>query len=178
MNNNEIQLERKTIASERELISKTWNFLTSEDDEASNEGPLSPQSQQFPTRHHRQRSQPPSLKFFKVSLLRNPNDNSNNNNKNHTKKLPAGIHTYPFELFLPGSLPETVNTELGKVSYCLYAKASRSKFAPSIKYRQNVEILRTIPEHVNAEGIGFAREFNNMVKYNISHFMLHKLHIL
>ncbi|RHZ79546.1 hypothetical protein Glove_144g25 [Diversispora epigaea] len=174
--------DRKTVASEKELISKTWNFLPSEDDEISNEGSFSPtspisprssiQQQQSPIQQREQQERRDlRLKFFKTSLLRksnNNNNNNNNNNKMHIKKLPAGIHTYPFELFLPGDLPETVNTELGKVSYCLYAQASRSRFTPKIKYRQNVEILRTIPEHVNAEGIGFAREFNNMLSYEIS----------
>ncbi|CAG8510165.1 311_t:CDS:2 [Diversispora eburnea] len=50
-----------------------------------------------------------------------------------------------------GDLPETVNTELGKVSYCLYAQASRSRFTPKMKYRQPVEILRTIPDHLSYE---------------------------
>ncbi|CAG8514505.1 8320_t:CDS:2 [Scutellospora calospora] len=83
-------------------------------------------------------------------------------------KLPSGIHTFAFEKFLPGNLPETINTNLGNVSYTLYAKASRSKFLPKLRLNQPIEILRTIPDHINSQGIAVAREFNDMLSYEIS----------
>ncbi|CAG8558646.1 19375_t:CDS:2 [Racocetra persica] len=88
--------------------------------------------------------------------------------KSTTTKLPAGIHTFAFEKFLPGNLPETINTDLGTISYALYAKASRSKFLPKLRLHQPIEILRTIPDHINSQGIAVAREFNDMLSYEIS----------
>ncbi|CAG8630222.1 29474_t:CDS:2 [Gigaspora margarita] len=87
---------------------------------------------------------------------------------NFVAKLPAGIHTFSFEKFLPGNLPETINTALGTVKYELYAKASRSKFLPKLRLHQPIEILRTIPDHINSQGIAVAREFNDMLSYEIS----------
>jgi hypothetical protein len=71
-------------------------------------------------------------------------------------------------LYLPGNLPETANTELGTVSYYLKAKAYRSRLSSKINLIQEVEILRTLPEHINSQGIGFAREFNDLLSYEIN----------
>ncbi|CAI2176194.1 4535_t:CDS:2 [Funneliformis geosporum] len=62
----------------------------------------------------------------------------------------------------------TTNAELGKVEYYLTAKASRSRLSSNIRLQQQVEILRTIPDHLNSQGIGFAREFNDMLSYEIN----------
>ncbi|RIB11915.1 S-antigen, C-terminal domain-containing protein [Gigaspora rosea] len=131
--------ERKKFKTE--IISHKWKFIIPQEEDEE-------QQQQEPKR--------------KKKFLRNPF------RKSTIAKLPAGIHTFSFEKFLPGNLPETINTALGTVSYELYAKASRSKFLPKLRLHQPIEILRTLPDHINSQGIAVAREFNDMLSYEIS----------
>ncbi|CAG8712240.1 16262_t:CDS:2, partial [Funneliformis caledonium] len=65
-------------------------------------------------------------------------------------------------------LVQTTNAELGKVQYYLTAKAYRSRLSSKIRLQQQVEILRTLPDHINSQGIGFAREFNDMLSYEVN----------
>jgi hypothetical protein len=112
---------------------------------------------------------------FRIKSLSNKFSNSSlnsastyNSSSSYKTSLSSGTHTYPFELFLPGSLPETTNTELGTVKYYLKAKAYRSRLSPKIRLLQEVEILRTLPDHINSQGIGFSREFNDLLSYEIN----------
>ncbi|CAG8493377.1 10089_t:CDS:2 [Acaulospora morrowiae] len=153
--------DRKTLLEERELISHTWKFLTITNEEIVEESIDDRESMEAENLKAR-------FKFLTPNFRRGVSKNGDRKNSHVTEKLPAGIHTYPFELFLPGNLPETVNTELGNVSYYLHAKATRSRFKPNIILHQPIEILRTIPDHVNTQGIAFSREFNDMLSYEIS----------
>ncbi|RIA90868.1 S-antigen, C-terminal domain-containing protein [Glomus cerebriforme] len=143
--------DKRTISEEREIISHSWEFI--EPSKKSNYNVMNP---------------------FRFKLLTNtfsnfPSSSSSSlNSSSSSFKLSMGTHTYPFELYLPGNLPETTNTELGTVKYYLKAKAYRSRLSPKIRLSQEVEILRTLPDHINSQGIGFSREFNDLLSYEIN----------
>jgi hypothetical protein len=82
--------------------------------------------------------------------------------------ISAGTHKYPFELFIPGNIPETVDTERGTVNYKLSATAIRSGLFPNLHVSQNVTIIRTVLEERNSEGIAIASEWNNQLGYEIT----------
>ncbi|CAG8499565.1 9694_t:CDS:2 [Acaulospora colombiana] len=147
---------------EREIISHTWKFLTVTNEEIAEEDESIDCRELTETTNLLK----PRFRFLSSSFRKSHRERSSARGNSHiTEKLPAGIHSYPFELFLQGNLPETVTTDLGTVSYCLCAKATRSRFKPNMTLCQPIEILRTIPDHINAQGIAFSREFNDMVMY-------------
>ncbi|RGB23421.1 hypothetical protein C1646_677127 [Rhizophagus diaphanus] len=145
--------DKKSISEEREIISHTWEFINSSKKSNYNN----------------------TINPFRIKSLTNKFSNSSlnssstyNSSSSYKTPLSSGSHTYPFELFLPGSLPESANTELGTVTYYLKAKAYRSRLSPKIRISQDVEILRTLPDHINSQGIGFSREFDNLLSYEIN----------
>ncbi|CAG8475442.1 6811_t:CDS:2 [Ambispora leptoticha] len=82
----------------------------------------------------------------------------------------AGTHTYSFSLFLPGTLPETIDVPLGTVSYKLTATVGRSSsLLPNLNARRNIIIIRTMPDHeTTGGGIAIARDIKDMFAYEIS----------
>ncbi|GBB98855.1 hypothetical protein RclHR1_03340016 [Rhizophagus clarus] len=82
--------------------------------------------------------------------------------------LPAGIYTYPFELFLPGTLPETIQAQLGNVIYKLHATAIKAKFSPNLHTSQHVTIVRTLSEETNSQGIAISRDWLGLINYEIT----------
>ncbi|CAG8700119.1 5094_t:CDS:2 [Rhizophagus irregularis] len=82
--------------------------------------------------------------------------------------IPAGIHKYPFELFIPGNVPETIDTERGLVHYKLSATAIRSGLSPNLHVSQYVPIIRTILEERNSEGTAISSDWNNQLGYEIT----------
>src|SRR5581483_6619921 len=153
-------LDRRTVSEEREIISHTWNFIESSSKKQS-DNTLKPNQLRFNLLRNK----------YSTSSLKSTSSHSTTSTFStfsSSTKLPSGTHTYPFELYLPGNLPETTNTELGTVQYFLKAKAYRSRLSPKIRLSQQVEILRTLPEHINSQGIGFSREFNDLLSYEIN----------
>ncbi|GBB99332.1 hypothetical protein RclHR1_03490014 [Rhizophagus clarus] len=144
--------DKRTISEEREIISHTWEFINTS-----------------------KKSNHNAINSFRFKSLTNKFSNSSlnssstfNSSSSYKKSYSSGSHTFSFELHLPGSLPETANTELGTVKYYLKAKAYRSRLSPKIRLLQEVEILRTLPDHINSQGIGFSREFNDLLSYEIN----------
>ncbi|CAG8637936.1 7515_t:CDS:2, partial [Paraglomus brasilianum] len=127
-----------TIREEREVISHTWTFLD----------PVPTKLTASATRFH---------------LLRKSNPKSI-----QSRLLPAGKHTYPFELLLPGDLPETIQTEHVNVEYTLEGKLMTNGIFPRRKIKKRIEIVRTIPDHLNSQGIATAREITDSFAYEIS----------
>lgn len=82
--------------------------------------------------------------------------------------IPAGMHKYPFELFIPGNVPETIDTERGSVHYKLSATAIRSGLSPNLHVSEHVTIIRTVLEERNSEGIAIASDWNNQLGYEIT----------
>lgn len=82
--------------------------------------------------------------------------------------IPAGIHKYPFELFVPGTVPETIETVRGTVNYKISAAAIRSGLYPKLRDSQRVPIIRTILEERNSEGIAIASGWNDQLDYEIT----------
>ncbi|CAJ0626146.1 10227_t:CDS:2 [Entrophospora sp. SA101] len=82
--------------------------------------------------------------------------------------LQPNIYTFPFELFIPGDLPETIETDLGSVSYKLSATLFRSGFSSNLHVSQQVPIIRaSMPEEINFEGIVTYSEWKDLFGYEI-----------
>lgn len=96
-----------------------------------------------------------------TSLLRPLQDNNYH-------LLPAGIYTYPFELFLPGTLPETIQAQLGNVIYKLHATAIKAKFSPNLHTSHHVTIVRALSEESNSQGIAISRDWLGLINYEIT----------
>ncbi|CAG8590510.1 7739_t:CDS:2 [Paraglomus occultum] len=126
------------IREERELISNTWTFLD----------PIPTKLTASATRFH---------------LLRKSNPKSM-----QSRLLPAGKHTYPFEIFLPGNLPETIKTDHVHVEYTLEGKLMTNGVFPCRKIKKHIEVVRTIPDHLNSQGVATAREITDTFAYEIS----------
>ncbi|CAG8629718.1 15385_t:CDS:2 [Acaulospora morrowiae] len=80
-------------------------------------------------------------------------------------KIPSGEYIYPFELFLPGSIPETARAGFGTISYELVATVTKSRFVPNVHVTKHVNIIRTYP---NDLGIAIAKEWKNTLAYEIN----------
>ncbi|CAH1759666.1 3653_t:CDS:2 [Entrophospora sp. SA101] len=82
--------------------------------------------------------------------------------------LQPNIYTFPFELFIPGDSPETIDTELASVSYKLSATLFRPGLLPNIHVTQQVPIMRaSISEEMNSEGIVTSSDWKNLFGYEI-----------
>ncbi|CAB4374086.1 unnamed protein product [Rhizophagus irregularis] len=82
--------------------------------------------------------------------------------------LPAGIYTYPFELFLPGTLPETIQAQLGNVSYKLQATVIKAKLSPNLHTSHHVTIIRDLSEESNSQGIAISRDWLDLINFEIT----------
>ncbi|RHZ70870.1 hypothetical protein Glove_265g30 [Diversispora epigaea] len=85
-----------------------------------------------------------------------------------TVKFPVGSYTYPFEIFIPGNLPESVYTKYGMVKYKLIARASRSVLFSKLSKNLDVKIIRILPDYDISEGISLSRDYNSILNYEIS----------
>ncbi|CAG8595494.1 20675_t:CDS:2 [Dentiscutata erythropus] len=86
----------------------------------------------------------------------------------HTNIVPAGIYTFPFEILLLGSLPETIDADLGHVQYRLSAQAHRPGLLPKLTKKINVEIIRVLPDDVDSQGIALSKDYEDILNYEIS----------
>ncbi|GES89834.1 cyclin binding protein [Rhizophagus clarus] len=139
---------RNELCEEREIFAHNWTFLSS------------------------------STSSSETSSLSSALNSGSNSNRfkilrcsSSTPKfnlIPAGIHKYPFELFIPGNIPETIEAERGTVNYKLSATAIRPGLFPNLHVSQHVPIIRTILEERNSEGIVIASEWNNQLGYEIT----------
>ncbi|CAB4420999.1 unnamed protein product [Rhizophagus irregularis] len=134
---------RNDPCEEQEIMSHNWSFLSSSS--SSSSSPLNSGS---------------NSNRFKI--LRRSSSTSKFN------LIPAGIHKYPFELFIPGNVPETIDTERGLVHYKLSATAIRSGLSPNLHVSQYVPIIRTILEERNSEGTAISSDWNNQLGYEIT----------
>ncbi|RCH79661.1 hypothetical protein CU098_004729, partial [Rhizopus stolonifer] len=64
--------------------------------------------------------------------------------KHKNYHLPEGHYKWDFELPLPGDLPETVNHELGQVSYRLKAVVDRPTFSMNYNDRREIKVSRVL----------------------------------
>ncbi|KAI8388480.1 uncharacterized protein BYT42DRAFT_560225 [Radiomyces spectabilis] len=63
----------------------------------------------------------------------------------HSKKsqlLPAGRHKWDFELMLPGDLPQSLNSDIGRVTYRLKAVVDRPAFHQNLVKKRHIRINR------------------------------------
>ncbi|CAG8598886.1 16033_t:CDS:2, partial [Acaulospora colombiana] len=81
--------------------------------------------------------------------------------------LPTGTCHYPFELFLPGDIPETIEASRGSVTYKLVASVIRQGFSPNINTTQYIPIVRTPLNEQNPEGISVS-SIKGSLNYEIS----------
>ncbi|CAG8459748.1 15692_t:CDS:1 [Funneliformis mosseae] len=138
---------------EKEVISHNWTFIdqpqdliNNEDDDSSVHNNKSLTSRLF----HSLSKSSTSKKSFKYHHV-----------------LSKGIHTFPFELFLPGTLPESINTNIGKINYKVTAKVTKSGIFSRIRKSQYVTILRTISDEWN-QGKVVSNDWNDLCRYEIS----------
>ncbi|CAG8652561.1 9088_t:CDS:2, partial [Dentiscutata erythropus] len=82
--------------------------------------------------------------------------------------IPAGVYTFPFELYLSGSLPETVNTKFGSINYKLTATATRPRFLFDLNTTLPVKIIRTISDQSQGVGVAICKEWKNKFRYEIT----------
>ncbi|PKC70841.1 hypothetical protein RhiirA1_322778, partial [Rhizophagus irregularis] len=80
----------------------------------------------------------------------------------------SGIYTYPFELFLPGTLPETIQAQLGNVSYKLQATVIKAKLSPNLHTSHHVTIIRDLSEESNSQGIAISRDWLGLINFEIT----------
>ncbi|RGB32177.1 hypothetical protein C1646_707306 [Rhizophagus diaphanus] len=142
---------------EREVISHTWTFLNNLS--SSN---IDNDSDSNSNRSINSNNSNKSL----VSRLFHSLSSKKSDSSRYTI-LKKGIHTYPFELFLPGALPESINTNVGRITYKLSAKVLKSGVFTKIKKSQRVYILRTILDEWN-QGKVVSNEWKNVCKYEVS----------
>ncbi|CAG8530016.1 3088_t:CDS:2 [Scutellospora calospora] len=138
----DVSHERKVHAEKREIISHKWQFVTPQVNESST----------YESSRHG---------ILGIKPL-------SSSSHDHTNMLPAGTYTFPFELLLSGSFPETIDTDLGHVKYRLSAQAHRSGLLPKLTKDINVEIVRILPDHVDSEGINLSKDYEDILKYEIS----------
>ncbi|KAK4516297.1 uncharacterized protein ATC70_011267 [Mucor velutinosus] len=83
--------------------------------------------------------------FVKPQLI-SPTANSSQNATPHKKStiLSAGQHKWDFELLLPGNLAQTLDSDVGSVSYRLKATIERSAFVQNTIKKRNIRIVRCI----------------------------------
>ncbi|RIA90869.1 S-antigen, C-terminal domain-containing protein [Glomus cerebriforme] len=142
---------RNNLCEEREIMSHNWTFLSP--------SPSTPSSETLPP------SPPLNSDSNRFRILRR-SSSSLTSSKPHL--ILAGVHKYPFELFIPGNIPETIDTERGTVNYKLSATAVRSGLSSNLHVSQNVTIIRTFLEERNSEGTAIANEWNNQLGYEIT----------
>ncbi|GAA5815299.1 hypothetical protein MFLAVUS_008805 [Mucor flavus] len=58
--------------------------------------------------------------------------------------LNAGKHKWDFEFLLPGNLPQTLESDIGSVSYRLKATIERSAFIQNTVKKRNIRIIRCV----------------------------------
>lgn len=56
----------------------------------------------------------------------------------------AGKHSWPFELLIPGNLPQTLESEVGSITYRLKATIERGAFVQNTIKKRSIRILRCI----------------------------------
>ncbi|KAG1079979.1 hypothetical protein G6F42_023521 [Rhizopus arrhizus] len=81
--------------------------------------------------------------FVKPQLI-SRTSNSSQNATPHKKStvLSAGQHKWDFELLLPGNLAQTLDSDVGSVSYRLKATIERSAFVQNTVKKRNIRIVR------------------------------------
>ncbi|CAG8650719.1 288_t:CDS:2, partial [Ambispora gerdemannii] len=140
------------ILETKEIISHKWTFLAPP---SSSESSLSDSQEQTPK---------PSR--FKLLNIKKSSKKANNTKKSHL--LSSGVHTFPFELFLPGSTPETISTDFSSIAYKLSAKAFRAGLFPNIQMSSIIELVRTQTDHVISQGINIARDVEGIFNYEMT----------
>lgn len=58
--------------------------------------------------------------------------------------LSAGKHKWDFELLLPGNLPQTLDSDVGSVSYRLKATVERSAFIQNTIKKKEIKVIRCV----------------------------------
>ncbi|KAG2227283.1 hypothetical protein INT45_008527 [Circinella minor] len=80
--------------------------------------------------------------------------------------IESGIHSYPFQLQLPGNLPETIeDSSYGHIIYKLKAVAVRSGLASNLVAREVVKVYRQ-PLHSSLQMGGFVHDDGDSISSN------------
>ncbi|CAI2167075.1 18309_t:CDS:1 [Funneliformis geosporum] len=141
---------------EQEIISHNWTFLGQSQETINNDDDDSSASSVH------------NNKTFTSRLFHSISKSSTSNKSSkHHHVLTKGTHTFPFELFLPGTLPESINTNIGKINYKVTAKVIKSGIFSRIRKTQYVTILRTISDEWN-QGKVVSNDWSNLCRYEIS----------
>ncbi|KAK9721806.1 hypothetical protein K7432_003128 [Basidiobolus ranarum] len=94
----------------------------------------------------------------KWSLLEGPKD---------VKARDADTYPHPFNIFLPGSLPESVNLEMGSISYVLNVQVKKAAFTRDVNVSKSVTLRRD--SLMNNETLASQTEFESSLQHLI-HF--------
>ncbi|KAK9693061.1 hypothetical protein K7432_014082 [Basidiobolus ranarum] len=88
-----------------------------------------------------------------------------------TKKsaiLEAGEYEYPFEIGIPGNLPETVCTEYGQIRYKLKGVLTRPTFCTNYQVEKELSIQRFLSPNLNFhEPVTIAETWNDKLAYEV-----------
>ncbi|CAG8541628.1 12373_t:CDS:2 [Ambispora leptoticha] len=140
------------ILEKKEIISHKWTFLA----------PLSSSGSSSSSDPQEQLEAPKPSRF----KFLNKRKSSKKTQTSHL--LSSGVHTYPFELFLPGSTPETISTDFSIVAYKLSAKAFRAGLFPNLQISNTIELVRTQTDHVISQGINVSRNVEGIFNYEMT----------
>ncbi|KAI8645816.1 hypothetical protein BD408DRAFT_381489 [Parasitella parasitica] len=84
--------------------------------------------------------------FVRPQLISRASNSSHSSQTPHKKStvLAAGQHKWDFELLLPGNLAQTLDSDVGSVSYRLKATIDRSAFIQNTVKKRDIRIVRCI----------------------------------
>ncbi|ORY04170.1 hypothetical protein K493DRAFT_311465, partial [Basidiobolus meristosporus CBS 931.73] len=81
--------------------------------------------------------------------------------------FPAGEYAYIFEYAFPGSLPETIHIDSGKVEYCLQAFAERSFLQRNLTCEKEVVVKRYTTSNEINESTDLSDVWEDKVRYDV-----------
>ncbi|KAG9304873.1 hypothetical protein G9A89_010735 [Geosiphon pyriformis] len=172
---------KSDVQNVKEIVSYKWSYLELPANTNSSLQTIEQLSKKLTTTFSTHENQSRSSLFTSSSSPINGSTTSLNSTTNTisnsstitTSKyqyFKPGTHTYPFSLFLPGTLPESIDVGLGKVSYKLKATVVRSSaLSPNLDSQRQIIIIRTIPDYEFTDsGIAINRDIEDMFAYEIS----------
>ncbi|CAH1760348.1 19560_t:CDS:2 [Entrophospora sp. SA101] len=181
-----IKIGHKCVKERKELISHHWEFINNTSSSPSPSTPsTSLRSYATANSNNNKCKYEKYKKLFRIKNHLPVILNLKNNNINTTKPkststsslIMAGKHSFPFEIYVPGNLPESIKTPKGSVSYRLVAKLRcKGKLLNVLSKTCKVYIVRILHDHENDRGIGISRDLNELLSYEISipkkHFIM------
>ncbi|KAG9294087.1 hypothetical protein G9A89_015497 [Geosiphon pyriformis] len=156
----------------REIVSYKWSYLELPERTNSPTTTLTTTATFSENQLTQQQQARPSLYTSSPNNTSTTHTISESTNQNTSKYqyFEAKTHVYPFSLFLPGTLPESIDVAFGKISYKLTATVVRSStLLPNLNAQRQITIIRTVSDYeITDGGIAINRDLEEMFAYEIS----------